>query len=83
MFIFRIGRTGREGQLGDCRSISFFSPKLNSAFAPRLLQFMENAQCEVPRWLEMIVDKQVKIEQERRRYFRNNSNRVQKSQLSK
>lgn len=78
-YLYRIGRTGRHGQDGHCRSVTFFSP-LNKPFAPRLLQFMESANCEIPKMLQEIVAKQVQFEKEKRRMLRNNSNNVIKRQ---
>ena len=57
MNYLRIGRTGRQGQSGNFRAISFFSP-MNEKFAPRLLNFLDTAQSDVPDWLVAIVDKQ-------------------------
>ena len=73
--IFRIGRTGREGQHGDFRAISFFSP-MNKHFAPRLLNFLDTAQCEVPPWLVDIAEKQKQSYQQNVRQVANNSNKV-------
>jgi len=56
-YLYRIGRTGRHGQSGNFRAISFFSP-MNENFAPRLLNFLDTAQSDVPDWLVAVVDKQ-------------------------
>ena len=41
---------------------------------------MESANCEIPKMLQEIVEKQVQLEKEKRRWLRKNSNNVIKRQ---
>ena len=49
---------------------------MNRHFAPRLLNFLDTAQCEVPTWLVDIVEKQKLSYKQNLRQLANNSNKV-------
>ena len=72
---FRIGRTGRIGQVGhDFRAVSFFSKITNAKFASTLVRYLMDSNAVVPEDLRIIAEKETTKHEERVRKSRNISN---------
>ena len=75
--IFSIGRTGRTGQLGNSfRAVSFFSKDNNKNLLHWLFRYLVDSNAEIPDFFIKLAEQQQRLQSERHRMLKNNSNSV-------